>query len=295
MRKFNLLMIATMVAFGALFTSCSKDDTDPTVTITLDKSTWIDGTDAAVTGTIVSTNDLETVTLLKSGSTVAGWPLSDFSTGKAIVGKDGSYTVRISDLEEGSYTLRATDEDGVESSVNFSIISKEEATSFSSVSTEAANKSISCYLGQQTAGTSCFANASGNTYTVSGATAYSESIDFIYFNNGGNTYTLYSPYAFNALGTSTAVASWNVKNATKFKDVTGSLNYDSATQAQVISASDEATDTKVANLAKDDVVVFKIANTNSDLANKIGILKVIEVTGGSGSTDYIKVSIRLAK
>ena len=111
----KLFAVLAVLAIG--FTSCG-DDNEGDVTIKLDYTTVDLG--GAITGSIVSTNDLTSVTLTSDGKTVTGWPITSFKTG-AVIGSDGVYAIRIEGLDAGSYTIRATDKDGVEDSKNFTI------------------------------------------------------------------------------------------------------------------------------------------------------------------------------
>jgi hypothetical protein len=118
-KVFNLSIILAVLAAFTL-TSCNPEEEDAaTVTITLDKTTLSEG--EALTGKIISDNNLKEVTILKDGSTLADYPTTDFGTGKPISGKDGSYIIRIDGLLAGSYTIRATDKNGKEANKSFTV------------------------------------------------------------------------------------------------------------------------------------------------------------------------------
>lgn len=278
-----------MVAFGSMFTSCSKDDEEATVTVTLDNTTFNSG--APVTGSITSTNDLQSVTLLSvvggNESTVSGWPKTSFDA-LPIQGSDGSYTVRISGLADGSYKLTATDKDGIISSQSFTISAA--TTLFSTVSTLKATTKI-----YDTAGDGSNANLYsielGNARTPSYASSYPAMFDFVYWNNSTNNAatTIYAP---NNSAVTAYVSSLTQKNATVFK--AGTLNFDTATLQDVQSAVASSTTTSVSNLAIGSVVAFKTA-ANSSTPSKIGLFKVtsLNTTTGTIADKYLEITVRI--
>ena len=186
MKKFNLLLLSTMVAFGALFTSCSEDDkTDASVVITLDQTTvWTTG--SAITGEIKSTNKLETVTLLlidgASENTVSGWPITSFNE-LPILESNGTYSIRITGLNDGTYKLRATDKEGIEFSVQFIIGSGVAPTLFSEVSTLLNEVSIYSSSSDGATGKSAYSikNNSANTPDLFDNSDTESSVDFLYW------------------------------------------------------------------------------------------------------------------
>ncbi|MDR0873567.1 MAG: hypothetical protein LBN27_08935 [Prevotellaceae bacterium] len=117
-KVFNLtvLLAALMTAF--VFSSCSKDD-DATVSISLTKTTLTVG--EALTGKITTTDKLASVTILRDGQTIAGYPLTSFGTGKPITGTDGTYIIYVEGLTAGNYTIRATDKNNKEANASFTV------------------------------------------------------------------------------------------------------------------------------------------------------------------------------
>ncbi|MDD3079890.1 MAG: hypothetical protein PHH37_12420 [Paludibacter sp.] len=277
MKKLSLLFIATaMVAFTSFFSSCT-DNEPTTVTITLDASTFESG--AAVTGTIKATGELSSVTLLKNGPTVDGWPITDFSAGSSIVGSDSTYTIRISGLADGTYTLRATDKNSVEDNKTFTV-----ETTITMTALENATK-IYCTLADGSSNSTC-ASANGTTYAANSATAEEQTnIDFVYFNNHGTSLGIYAPSAVPT-EIATTFANWTTKNTTLFAKTTA-ISYSTATYTEVKAAADAATATSVEGLATNDVVVFKTA------AGKVGVFKVNSITSGFLATDYVEINIKV--
>lgn len=309
MKKLNLFIATLLIITSAAFTSCkdNKDANPPVVTLSSSTSSVKTGVSFTLKFQInKGDNKIGYVKLFKgddlltdasgyiwNGGSDKTTSRGYYSTNDVVI---DSATVTVSTA--GTYTFKAIayDVDGnasTTSTVDVTVTSGS-TTLFSTVSTEAPNKTIYCYLADGTSGTSCFANANGKTYTPYAASNYSNYIDFVYYNKS-KTYTMYSPYALNLLGeTSNAaqtVAQWSILNKTTFVDVTSSINYTTATVDQVTSAAATATSYSVSNLKAGSVVVFKTAST-SILGSTIGIFTVNSITDGYGSTDYINISIR---
>jgi len=278
MKRLNWFLMATVVAFASVFTSCS-DDKLTTVNITLESAVITSG--ASVTGQITALDKLETVTLLNAkGSTVTNWPVTSFKSLPIIkTDVDGVYTILIPNLADGSYTLRATDKSAVESNVTFTVGSVGTLKTLTSATT------IYCTLSDGSSNSTC-ASADGTTYAALSATATQQAdIDFVYFNASGNALAIYAPSAVPSALTR-AFSSWTVKNATRFAKTT-SISFTNTTYADVKAAADAASVTSTTALAANDVVVFKTA------AGKVGIFKVNSITSGFLATDNVKINIKV--
>ena len=279
MKNLKMFFMATVLVAGAMFTSCTPEAVT-TVTITLDKTSVDAGT--AITGKIAAEGTLTSVTLLKDSGTVTntvkGWPKTTFTTADPVtLGAAGSYTVRIESLTAGSYTLKATDKNGVESSQKFTVVDTTPVlTALTSATT------ILCTLADGSNNTTC-ASADGSVYAPKSATAAQQAtIDFVYFYGG-----MYAPSNVPTSLTATFTA-WTTKNATKFAKST-SIAYATATYADVKTAADAATATSVTALAANDVVVFKT------VAGKVGVFKVNSITAGYASSDNVVINIKVVK
>lgn len=280
--KKNLFLVALMVATVSMFTSCDKTTDLTTVKITLDGTSTAYASGTVVTGSIVALGELQTVTLLKDGATVSGWPVTTFGTVSKITGNATTgYTFRLLDLVDGSYSMRATDKSGAEDNVTFTI-----ATAVT-LKTIATATTINCTLSDGSGKSTC-ASADGTTYEPKTATAAQQAtVDFVYFNLSGTALAIYSPSAAAVLPALTnAFTTWTTKNITKFAKTT-TITYDAATYATVKTAADAATETSVTALAVGTVVVFKTA------AGKVGIFKVNSITAGYGVTDNVVINIKV--
>jgi len=282
MKKFNLLLLATLVVFGSIFTFC-KSSEPGTVTVTLDAPSFSSG--ATVTGTITSTNALGSVTLLLNGTTVVGWPITSFAAGQPVVGANSPYAIKITDLVSGSYTITATDKNGVQSSKTF--IVQVPSPSLGKLTEVSASTTIFCTLADGSTNSTC-ASIDGTTYAPQNATtAQQTKIDFVYFNDGTNA-TIYAPDAIPAVinTTTSGFANWVIKNGTAFIKANGIVNYATATAYDVTSLS---TPYASENLVVGDVIVFNTAG------GKKGIFKVNSITGTDLATANINISIKVVE
>jgi len=308
MKKPNLLITSILIATSFVFMSCSKSDSSssspttvaaPTLSFTA-SSTKITGSESAKLYIQITKgdNNIQKLVIKRNDTTLTDasnhiWDGTSnnkgyYNTTNSTV-KD-SATISFSSSGTYVFTAIAYDSQGNTSTQTITIVrSISPAFSTSTISTETPNKSIYCYQTDQL-GLSCYANSNSQTYTPYNAANYDYYIDFIYYNAAGN-YNIYAPSAFTNF--SSSVASWGKRNATTFAKVT-TLNYTTATLAQVTSAANSAKDHEITGLAKGDVIVFKTASTSVG-ANKIGIFTVNSVTPGKTSTDYINISIRISK
>lgn len=80
-------------------------------------------TESFLIGTISSSVDLQTVSLIKNGVVVTGYPTSDFGAGSAVSKiVDGVYQVAIHGLSAGNYSLVVTDMGNRQTTKTFNII-----------------------------------------------------------------------------------------------------------------------------------------------------------------------------
>lgn len=307
MRKFNLLMIATMVAFGAMFTSCSEED-EPAVApkieqFTADLISVTPGSDVTLTITASAGSEkLEKVVIMRDAGYALdvdnnSWSGIDASGQKGYWGSKDPYVAiaKFNCATAGTVTFTATayDENDLASEpVTITVTVSEEGVStilFADVSTLKPVAKI--YSATAGGGNSCAYSISLNRADAPNAMSDTEKpkYDFIYWNNSTNS-AAYSLYATSNSAVSTIFTGTSaVKKATIFKKTT--FDFDNATEDEVNAfASTIGTSTIISDLAIGDVIMFKTASTPS----KIGLLKVINKTSGYTATDYIEIQIRLA-
>lgn len=317
MKKFNLLMLATMVAFGAMFTSCSEED-EPAVAPKIDQFTadLLSVTPGSeVTFTIsasAGSEKLEKVVIMRD----AGYALDiDNNSWSGIEGagqkgywnsSDAFQTIaRFACATAGTtvFTATAYDKNGLASEpVVVAVTVSEEGVSTVLFKDESTLKTTTQIKSAATAGANqCFYSISLNATETSGNISNGSDepkYDFIYWNNSGGVPTSANAYSIYAPSNSSAASfcsSWiqNKKNATLFKKTT--LDFETATKDDVDSIATTLTsaDTKVSQLAVGTVVLFKTAATSST-PSKIGLFKVTARTEGYTPTDYIEIQVRLA-
>jgi uncharacterized membrane protein len=287
MKKINLLLLATLVAFGALFTSC-KDDGEtnaPVLAFSASQTTVNTNTTIKLVVQInKGDNKIEKVQV-KDGANY----LTD-DNGKVWNGVDASGCkgyLNTSDVVKdtititptaGTHTYSATayDSDGNASSEQTVTVT------VASLSEVGSSVTIYCTLGDGSTSSTC-ASATGVTYAPTAVTSsLQSSIDFVYFNAGGTALAIYAPSAVPS-AISSLFSSWATKNATKFLKTTA-VTYSNATFADVAALS--LSSNTVTGLAVGDVVAFETAG------GKFGVFKVNSITSGYSSTDNVNVSIK---
>ncbi|MDR3705173.1 MAG: hypothetical protein P4L28_04600 [Paludibacteraceae bacterium] len=332
MKKLNLFIAVTLVAVSSIFTSCKKGDTVtnfPIINTFTASATTVAAVNDTVTISIkVSPGDknINYITILSSAT---GAPAYDVKLGKSWTGdktaagywnKDGIYTATATFIVPAggaTYTCTAYDTEGNASAASASqtvtITSNvtPPVVTFKSQSTELTNQTIHCFVDDGSS-SSCYSisqkSANNTTYYNSGnGNGSANQVDFIYFNSKGTSYGLYSPYYFNAnskalgaIGTTgtgaTDIGQWSPTplNKTVFK--IASLDYDNASNDDVVAAANSATATYIEglpNIPTGSVVVFKTAST-STTASKVGIFKVNSITpNGTNSSATVVISLRV--
>ena len=149
-------------------------------------------------------------------------------------------------------------------------------------------------------GESFFSTNTGATYSpdsiTNTSTALSPDIDFGYYYGTSNHASLASPEGFTSTVFSGQVAGWNTLNDITFKltDITPSQYTEMSTFADIDDAyaagSDPTTPNILTQLAADQVIAFA-TDPNKDGGSKKGLIMVSEISGTTGSNDYIKLEI----
>ncbi len=290
MKKFNLLLLTALVAFGSVFTSCKDDDTE-VLEITLENATLDKGT--SLNGEITSTAGLESVQIFIV--TAAGKQslklITDFDILPVLENPiNDKYTILIPKeliAVDGSYEIEAIDKDGLKATKNFTV----GAGTPGGVITELnSSVTIYCTVGDGGSASTC-ASADGSTYNPATATVAEQAkVDFIFFNgNGTAAYgpagQVFGPLSYPS-GLAATFSSWTNFNDTKIGKST-SITYASATYAEVAAELLTTSTYSVSLLAVGDVVVFETE------AGKVGVFKVNSITSGVLGTDNINISIKV--
>lgn len=295
MNKTRLFLgIALIGLLGAgVFTSCEEDEAVPLPSITFTNdvdSVKLEAGDSAhtITGTITTEGGLEYVKYFKV--TDQGEDQLDmveefddpnnyeFSYDVTEIGQDMTIKVEATDQENQTvsrnFDIYFTPPDKV-SSYTEKILGSHDADEGSS-----------------------FASVDGSVYTWDDAKANSEKVDFLYYYGQTNLATMAAPDDATAEEVIyPGLTDWETQNSTKFK--TTSLSVDefdeipATDDSEIISAAEEADETDINELEKDQVIAFETAST-SDHPEKKGLIKVvaIEDTGGSST---IEIAVKVQK
>ncbi|HOU67464.1 MAG TPA: hypothetical protein PKW49_02630 [Paludibacteraceae bacterium] len=119
-KVFNLSVILAVLMAAFSFTSCSDDEDNATVEITLDNNGAFNA-GSAVTGSINAEAEIESITLFSvNGGAETSMAQQSAEMTKAAKGET-AYSFRIEGLAIGTYKLTATDGDGNISSKTFTL------------------------------------------------------------------------------------------------------------------------------------------------------------------------------
>lgn len=143
-KVFNLSVILAVLMAAFSFSSCSKDDDDATVSITLDNNGVFayaasSEASAAVTGNVAADAEIKTITLFLINGTSENSMSTESKTLTEDAAGKASYDFRIK-LANGSYKLTVTDKDGNVSSKTFTV-----AKTFT-LSIGGSNSSVGSYI-----------------------------------------------------------------------------------------------------------------------------------------------------
>lgn len=291
MRKLLYLFTATVLA-GSLMTGCDEGENEqPGIdnlavngTLGVSSGTHEPGSTINFTFKLTDDDELKSYSITKSVdgnvSTLESEELS--GTTKSV---DFSYTFSEAAGKQVIFTITVTDSD------DEAVARAYTATLASGLDSYSAK-----LLGAQSSSTGSFlATTTGTVYTIADAKTNSDKVDLVYFYGASNFATLAAPNDTDAAtvydGTN-GLATWTVKNATKFKTTSMSVqNFNDVDVASKIKASwDNGTGsevTKVNSLLKDTVVAFKTAS------GKYGVALVTNLT--TGSTGDITISVKVQK
>ena len=278
------LFFAAAIAVVAIFSSCTPAaEVEPTVTVKIDSASYKTG--QGINGSITLTaGELSTVVLDSAGTVIKTYTTF---TKAPITGSKESYIVKYDSLAAGKYTLKATLKTGQYGTKAFDVVKKTTPVVIPKLEVVSSSVTIYCTIDVATTKSTC-ASADGMTYAPLNLDASSQTkVDFLYFNPSAKSPTLYAPSAVPTVILD-ELNGWSTKNATIFAKTT-TIAYATADYTSVYNALVNAKDNSAADLKANDVVLFKTAS------NKIGVIQVISVTSGAGSTDKIVIAIKAQK
>lgn len=293
----NIFKIATfvLVAGLAVLTGCGKDEeTKPVPTISFQNGvaevTVAETTTSYdITATIGAESEISTLTVMKkdASGTEVSVPIATGYAGKT------SYALNVSvtGLEAAKFpytiTIKVVDKEGETASKIFTI--KKQAGTTGTPFGEF-NSYTTVLLGGSTHATleSFYATSTGTKYLLAAAKTNAALVDFCYFYGATNKATLAAPADADAATMFTGtngVASWSVKNATKF--IASTIDFAAiATTTDIAAVSFTSATTKSNNLAVGNVIAFKTA------AGKIGFIKVTACTNANDGSITLDVKVQ---
>jgi len=294
MRKISFIALFAAVIGMTMMSSCSKDETHATPTITLDPSatsTELDFTAGdsvvAFSARVQAEGEIETFTInevvtnLQGGTTSSAYDGATTGTFSGETDKtyDFNKTFTPADFTSATqyaYTFSVTDKDDQSYSITYTV-TQNTGTQAGAIDTYTA-----VLMGAQSSTTGSYYDVSTNTvYNQSGADANQAAIDFVHYYGSANASTICAPSDATVGGGSgnlTMCQSWSTRNATKFGKTSGVTWSGVTDDTQIVAHESDATSTIVNQLAVGDIVEFK----NAD--GKYGMFKVGSVdTDASGS------------
>jgi len=287
MKLFGLMFLA-----GALlFSSCKKDEETAAPTISTSGASSIDLTVAQIAAgervvfniNFTAAAEVETFSIKedKSGTanatSVYDAANTDFS-GKTEDVYNFDKTFVAADFDDGTniynkivYTFTVSDKEGRAIDISYTVNVVEEATGFGAFSSY-----TTVLMGGQEHATlgSFYASSSNTVYLSAAAKTNAANVDFCYFYGVTNLATLCAPANADAAtvfdSSTNGVATWSVRNATKF--VASTIDFANLSETTDVSGVAFGAETKANSLAVGDVVAFQT------VAGKLGFVKVTAIT-----------------
>ncbi len=295
MKRLSLILFSVAIAVSGFFTSCTKEDDPDGPQITFSnnqtETTLAKGvTSWEINATITSVAGLEEVKIFQvttAGEDQIGTAITSF-TDKT------NYNLKVTIsgvVEQTTIKVSATDKNGTTNARNFVI----KVTANDPI--PATDKLVfytATIVGAQGNATlgSAFSTSTGSVYLKSAAKTNASKVDFIYYYDNTAKAEFISP---NFAGTAYTdyVSGWSVKNATLFKDVTGTVSttaFDQIVKTDetlvTTHAADFPTEQRVKDLVVGDVFAFKTAG------NKLGLAKVTALTATTSGSITIEVKVQ---
>jgi hypothetical protein len=306
MKKLNYLIGFSAIGLALFLASCS-DTTNPAPTITFNNtgdtiSLAAGLTATTITGKVVAEAKLKSATFFKVtdlSETQIGAVITDFESGIFSTTDDINYTFSedVTDLTNGvKIKLSVTDKD--DQATSKSIVIKIESSSGGGGNpiTTYTDKEL-CGQGNSACGSS-FASSDGTVYTIANAKANSAKIDWMYFYGTSNHATIAAPNDADAAtvfnDATNGLATWTTRNATVFKSVSlGTTAWDDITDdTKIVELATGLSASKINSLAVDNVIAFQTASTSSN-ASKKGLIKILTISGTSGTDRTITFSVKI--
>jgi len=295
MKKLSFVVTALTIFFAAFLSSCNQEETTPVgPDLKLFGGVYIDNDVTVVPGQAIKfswlgtkgDNNLKSFDIQIEGLHVDGYPV----------------TYLPKDNYKDSVSLEAPANEGTYEFLLILLDSKDLGDSISlMITVEKAAGDINTYsvtLGaQQSATGSSFASTNGTVYSLADAKANAALIDFLYYYGATNYATIAAPDNSDAASVfsnaTNGLATWSVRNATRFKTTTlTGADFDAiADDALVVENATGASESDINNLAQGNVIAFVTAATKTGGA-KMGLVKITTLTIGNTNTVEITVKVQ---
>jgi hypothetical protein len=298
MKRILMFLGAIMLSSMMLFTACT-DDSDP---VDLPPSiSFVAGAGFISDDETVTVNTPFVVKILAQANATSGAKIQSISITRifnnqtvgdtSFLFNDATVTFEITFMsypEAGleNIEFEATDKDGQKDKISLQITTQDVIGGELNTWTERILGSWDNPTG------SSFASINGNVYTIDQAFANQSLIDYMYWWAAStNSATIGAPDDENAADVfntgSYKLDNWTTKNATRFKTTTvNSAAFDAMTDAaDIIDIATGADQTRLANLAVDQVIAFVT------VTNKHGLIRIKSFTSGSDGTLTIDVKV----
>jgi hypothetical protein len=300
MRKLNYLL-GLIILTGLVFASCSKDEDPNPPTINFKGGThvgtgmeYIDGDVTlsvasqfmvGITASSASDANLKNIKVVRDFENVITITQFDSTFNASNFAIDIIFLAYPTAGTE-VWTFTATDKNDKQTSISFTITTEE----ISSGIIEYNDKLLGSH---QSSNGSSFASFDGSVYSLADAKANADKVDFLYFYGATNLATIAAPDDATAatvfFDATNGLQTWSVLNNTRFtltdmtpEEYNGVLN---SASLIVIVNNANPTESKVNQLAVDDVVAFKTA------AGKYGMFIVTNLVEGAAGDIEISVKI----
>ncbi len=291
-------LLAVFLLAGTFLTSCSKSDTtnpvDETPSINFVGATGYISADATLTvgesfkvginafSNATSGSKLTKLTITRVFNNIPVTQDTILST--ATLNIVINATAAASPGPEKWY-FKVTDKDNQSKEISLTITTVANAGDINTFSMK--------IMGAQASTTgSSFASIDGSVYDLTLAKLNAAKVDWMYYYGATNLATIAAPSDPSATEVFTGTngpGSWSVRNATKFKDVSTTVDFASVTDdSKIILAATGSTVTLIPQLSAGKVLAFIAAN------GKMGLIKVETITGNS-NTGSMTISVKVQK
>jgi len=302
MKKSTYLIAALFVAVITIFSSCKKDDPTPTQLFTFNLTAGAGYVSGDVTLTTGEQFKVGINAFAGTGSTLTRFLVTRVYNNKPDDVFDT--TLNLASMNYDFYGI-TNNEPGVENWI-FTVTQSDGSTldkSFN-ITTESVVGPILTYdqriLGAQQSGIgSSFASANGTIYNLADAKINAAMIDWLYYYGATNLATLASPDDDNAATIFTdggsvanpgpnALVNWAIRNATRFRTITDSLDWDAIQDdTELINLSQGAIETMANELKTGNYVAFITAS------GKKGLIRINGIFQEEDGTIDISVKVQL--